>query len=449
MSHVLRGTLSLTVTSLFACGAIAQPIPFQEHPIDDEANGAHSISITDIDGDTDPDIVAATRFGNELLLYTKTSLDPAPVVFADRTLSANLMGARKCLAVDINNTGRPDVITTSSDDNKVAWFPNQGGPMPDFVEIPVSLIIPEAWGLDSGDLDGDDDVDVLATAVGNSHITWFENMGGFAPEWELRTITTTALGAIAVCVDDIDDDGDLDFASASFDDDTISWYENDGATDPTFTKVPISVGVYLSPTEVHTADIDDDDDIDIIASAFESDTLVWFENDGAMEPSFTPRVITTLPSGPTGISTFDLNQDGHLDILNAAYGQSGANGEIAWYENDGMIPPTFTRRVIANSGVNGAQEIHAEFIDGDKYPDVVTASVLEDKVSWWENKLEPDPCDADLNLDEAVTASDIAVLLGSWGVPMSELSMRADIDGSGLVDAFDLATLLSFWGPCP
>ena len=37
------------------------------------------------------------------------------------------------------------------------------------------------------------------------------------------------------CVD-IDGDGDLDIVSASHTDDTIAWYENDGALSPTFTK---------------------------------------------------------------------------------------------------------------------------------------------------------------------------------------------------------------------
>ena len=31
------------------------------------------------------------------------------------------------------------------------------------------------------------------------------------------------------------DDGDLDIVSASHNDDTIAWYENNGAADPTFT----------------------------------------------------------------------------------------------------------------------------------------------------------------------------------------------------------------------
>jgi len=54
------------------------------------------------------------------------------------------------------------------------------------------------------------------------------------------------------------------------------------------------------------------------------------------------------------------------------------------------------------------------------------------------------PCPADLDHDNVVSSSDIAILLNQWGLPGA-----ADLNGSGAVDASDLATLLSSWGACP
>ena len=57
----------------------------------------------------------------------------------------------------------------------------------------------------------------------------------------------------------------------------------------------------------------------------------------------------------------------------------------------------------------------------------------------------PDSCEAratDVNGDGTVDASDLAILLGSWGAT----SGPSDINQSGLVDAADLATLLGDWG---
>jgi hypothetical protein len=56
-----------------------------------------------------------------------------------------------------------------------------------------------------------------------------------------------------------------------------------------------------------------------------------------------------------------------------------------------------------------------------------------------------EPCPADLDVDGAVTASDLSLLLATWGDP----SGGADVNGDGFVDAADLSLLLAAWGQCP
>jgi hypothetical protein len=70
---------------------------------------------------------------------------------------------------------------------------------------------------------------------------------------------------------------------------------------------------------------------------------------------------------------------------------------------------------------------------------------------------EPESCcPADFDDDGAVAASDLAILLGTWGFCGQEYpcvrpdcACEADFDYSCFVDAFDLATFLGAWGPCP
>ncbi len=54
---------------------------------------------------------------------------------------------------------------------------------------------------------------------------------------------------------------------------------------------------------------------------------------------------------------------------------------------------------------------------------------------------------ADLDRDGQVGASDLAILLGSWGPCLDECDCPADLDGDGQVGASDLAILLGSWGP--
>ena len=58
----------------------------------------------------------------------------------------------------------------------------------------------------------------------------------------------------------------------------------------------------------------------------------------------------------------------------------------------------------------------------------------------------PDQCEcaADLDSDGSVTGSDMAILLGDWGL----IGSSADLDGDGFVDGADLTILLASWGAC-
>ncbi len=55
---------------------------------------------------------------------------------------------------------------------------------------------------------------------------------------------------------------------------------------------------------------------------------------------------------------------------------------------------------------------------------------------------------ADFDGDGSVGASDLAVLLGSWGPCPKEGECPADLNGDGNVGPEDLAILLGSWGLC-
>ena len=67
-------------------------------------------------------------------------------------------------------------------------------------------------------------MDVLSASFADNKIAWYENDGNenFTP----HTITTSAYGTVSVYAVDVDGDGDVDVLSASVTDDKIAWYEN-------------------------------------------------------------------------------------------------------------------------------------------------------------------------------------------------------------------------------
>ena len=86
-------------------------------------------------------------------------------------------------------------------------------------------------------------------------IAWYENNGAADPSWTAADIATSADAAQSVFAADMDGDGDMDIVSASYLDDTIAWYENNGAADPSWTKADIATsadGAYLYLQQIWT-----------------------------------------------------------------------------------------------------------------------------------------------------------------------------------------------------
>ena len=103
------------------------------------------------------------------------------------------------------------------------------GDVPFAASSAVTTTADGAWSVFAADLDGDGDLDALAASFNDDTIAWYENDGVSPPAWTKRTITNTADGARSIFAADVDGDGDLDVLSASDDsDDTIAWYENLG-----------------------------------------------------------------------------------------------------------------------------------------------------------------------------------------------------------------------------
>ena len=72
------------------------------------------------------------------------------------------------------------------------------------------------------------------------------------------------------------------------------------------------------------------------------------------------------------------NGDGDMDVLSA----SVLDDKIAWYENDGN--ENFTPHTIT-TGANRATSVYAVDVDGDGDIDVLSTSDLDNKIAWYEN----------------------------------------------------------------
>ena len=178
--------------------------------------------------------------------------------------------------------------------------------------------------------------------------------------------------------------------------------------------------------------------------AFEGPEVQYIESG-----SPTPAVIPSQPSGP--IFTVDITLDGALpgdrfnfylfDFISVWTGTGGKGGAFS------TQGPFLTLDTGGDVVPDGTDSIYG--VDADAAVPVPPASFLVDYVDGPAKGgpavIEVLPVSGDLDADGLVGASDLAILLGSWG-PCA--ACAADFNGDGVVNASDLAVLLGSWGSC-
>jgi hypothetical protein len=83
-------------------------------------------------------------------------------------------------------------------------------PPPTFTARVIATGLDLLHYLDTGDVDGDGDIDVVASSVNDNRVTLHINDVRRPPSFTLMNISTAATGSHFSCSGDVDGDGDLD-----------------------------------------------------------------------------------------------------------------------------------------------------------------------------------------------------------------------------------------------
>jgi len=113
-----------------------------------------------------------------------------------------------------------------------------------------------------------------------------------------------------VAIGDVDDDGDIDVISSSFQDNKIAWYENDG--DQNFMIHTISSSAF-GASSVYAEDVDGDRDMDILSASSWDDKIAWYENQMAPISSFSANI--TVGIVPFSVQFKDNSRGGRTSWL--------------------------------------------------------------------------------------------------------------------------------------
>jgi hypothetical protein len=380
------------------------------------AERGQSVAVADLDGDGHGDLIAASYYylDNKIVWFANT--DGQGTFGPERFISVDAPGVEHVAAADFDGDGVVDVVAASTIDNNVSWFRNDGTGSFDRQRDVLS----DASGAASvslADLDGDGDLDVLVAAYWDNEIAWYENLDGNATFGPQQVISNAAQRAQMARAADIDGDGQLDILSASYADGKIAWYRNLG--NGSFGSQQIISNRLTGATAIVAADFDGDGDIDVAAASFSTGIVSWFENlDG--RGSFGPlQILTRGAIGAERLQAVDLDGDGDLDLIAAAYGSENISndGEVLWFENIGgnaTFGPANT--LVAGGGPTAVQALD---LDGDGDLDLVVTHYETRRLVWYENQ-------GDLTFGNAQIIAETLDRL--------EALELADIDGNGTLD---------------
>jgi len=186
-------------------------------------------------------------------------------------------------------------------------------------------------------------------------------------------------GAHSVHSIDVDGDGDWDVIAAAYNTDEIAWWDNVDGIGGVWSKHVInsSFGWALS---TYGEDIDGDGDYDVIGAAYDDNEVTWWENVNGSGLTWTEHLISDSFLGASAVYSEDVDGDGDMDIL----GTARTSDEVTWWENADGAGQVLIEHTIA-TGFNGARSVHSDDIDGDGDMDVLAAAVISDRITWWEN----------------------------------------------------------------
>jgi hypothetical protein len=348
--------------------------------------------------------------------------------------------------LDIDDDGAMDVLVASTENHQLSWYRNTDGLGTFGEEILINTNPVLYLSIDFIDIDTDGDRDLLFLENNPRRLVWLENTdgeGNFGPEQEiaLEDFITSVVPM------DFDNDGDLDLISAFTDTftDSIVWYENTNGLG-SYTQIGTLFDNLTTVRKLVIADINNDNLEDILTSHenIGPAAIIWYQNTGNtsfeeaavlhqynffnnsnlsdqtslydlqfvdvngddlkdvvfvshledFEVQFTKlnwlenldntgafESLADILDNAFGVYTFfDLDDDGDNDIL-----KHSTNGDlISWIEYQEDEGAFITEREITTE-VDFPRDSQAADFNNDGLLDIVSASIADNKVAWYEN----------------------------------------------------------------
>jgi len=352
-----------------------------ENLITDQIANAFRTRSVDLDFDGDIDVLLITDYSgtdsDEVSWWE--NLDGAGTAWEQHVLTSTFPDAQDINCGDIDGDDDLDILTTGWESSYLSWWENVDLENDNWVEHVIDLDgdpVTNPIGSELAYLDTDGDLDIVLSDLehGNSNVMFIEN-DDYGADWLKNTIDGWYNSPWYPRVGDLDDDGFPDLAACSIGYDDVYWWRNEDGYGTFGSAQIISDGELDDPKQIELADLDDDDDLDVIVGSAE-DGVYWWANDGSGGGWNITTVTEIL--GSRSLEALDIDGDGDVDLLFSTEG-----GEVYWFENADGAGGSWNEHLV-DEHVPNCRWAEGADINDDGHPDVVSACKTDSAVYWWQ-----------------------------------------------------------------
>ena len=294
------------------------------------------------------------------------------------TVAESFSGGASIASADIDNDGDIDLIATSASDNSIHWWENVAGNGLVWDEHSITEDFPGCFAVYVADVDGDGFMDVASAARITDELAWWQNPGVAGEVWTKHQIASDFVEAFLIRLVDIDGDGDLDAIASGITENTVHWFENTDEIGESWSQhLVYDLGDMVRSIE--GVDIDNDGDMDITAAG--GSVMCWLNNIDGTGTTWSLVPVTPPAIAIIDLIPFDMDNDGDVDLLGVK--ESGYWQESCW-ENTNGLGTAWVRHELTNYA-SGSRRVFAADINQDGWEDAVTISQMEGSVKAWEN----------------------------------------------------------------
>ena len=388
------------------------------------SSNSFGVSLGDVDGDGDLDMVVANSAGDANQVFLNDGLG----AYTDSGQDLGSTSAGIALG-DVDSDGDLDVVVAKggSQANQV-WLNDGSGVYADSGQV-LGTGASEHVAL--GDVDGDGDLDMVVANLGANRVWLNDGSGSYADSGQ-------ALGSsnsFGVSLGDVDGDNDLDLVVANRNQANRVWL-NDGSG--TYTDSGQTLGLESSQA-ISLGDVDGDGDLDMVVANVGQANRVYL-NDGSGTFSDSGQSLSPRGAGNSfGVSLGDVDGDGDLDMVVASY---NFQPNKVWL-NDGSGTYTDTGQAL---GSNHSLDVTLGDVDGDGDLDMIVANLGGANRVWLNNQapvIALDDTALDYIENDLALQLDAAALLfdregdGEWNGGTLLVQMTANAEAEDVIGIGD------------